>query len=200
MRGLHLVLFAAVAAACNDPPASSEAAKPEAADEAAEAAALERARSAGKELGGTLLRELMDALAKGEPADALDVCSAKARVITSEIGKTSSVRVGRSSLRLRNPSNAPPPWVKAWLDEQGERRAEGVQGLARIDVTPDGKVARFLAPITVEGPCLNCHGAREALSPRVVTLLSERYPEDAATGYAAGDLRGALWAETPVEP
>jgi hypothetical protein len=199
MRVLSLALLAALAAGCNDPPAGSEAAKPTSADEAAKTAALERARSAGKELGGTLLRELMDALGKGEPADALDVCSAKAQAITAEIGKTSSVRVGRSSLRLRNPKNAPPPWVKAWLDEQGERRAEGVQGFARIDVTPEGEVARFLAPITVEGPCLNCHGAAATLSPRVVALLSERYPDDAATGYAAGDLRGALWAETPVE-
>jgi len=30
--------------------------------------------------------------------------------------------------------------------------------------------------------------------------LAQRYPHDRALGYAAGDLRGALWAEAPVTP
>jgi hypothetical protein len=50
----------------------------------------------------------------------------------------------------------------------------------------------------VEAPCLSCHGPREAIVPAVVSSLEARYPDDRATGYAAGDLRGALWAEAEV--
>ncbi len=54
------------------------------------------------------------------------------------------------------------------------------------------------APIPVEGPCLTCHGARESLAPELRQALARRYPEDAAVGYAVGDLRGLVWAEVDV--
>jgi hypothetical protein len=190
------VLVVGLFAACSDPQAART--PPPAADDTVEAAARQRAETAAKQLGSTLLRELMSALAKSDPAAALEVCSSRAQAITADVAETSGVSVGRSSLRLRNPANAPPAWVRAWLDEQGERPAAGVTGFTRIDDAPGGKVARFLAPIVVDGPCLQCHGARDTLAPQVVALLEERYPEDAATGYSLGDLRGALWAEVDV--
>lgn len=37
---------------------------------------------------------------------------------------------------------------------------------------------------------------RDALSGMLTSAaLAARYPDDAATGYALGDLRGVLWAE-----
>jgi len=30
--------------------------------------------------------------------------------------------------------------------------------------------------------------------------LSTHYPDDAATGYQAGDLRGWFWVEVPLQP
>ncbi|HSQ74977.1 MAG TPA: DUF3365 domain-containing protein, partial [Bacteroidota bacterium] len=47
-------------------------------------------------------------------------------------------------------------------------------------------------PIITQSFCLTCHGARDALGGGVDSLLAVRYPEDLATGYAAGDLRGAI--------
>ena len=46
--------------------------------------------------------------------------------------------------------------------------------------------------------CLTCHGA--ALSPDVEAALAESYPEDHATGYSAGDLRGAFVVERVIAP
>ena len=190
-----VVIVAVLSAGCTDPPAS----EPKPAPKAAEQAALDEAKAAAKKLGSGLKKELQRALANGEPADALQVCATRAQPITAEVRGKTDVTVGRSSLRLRNPKNKAPAWVQAWLDAQGERKAAGVEGIARIDDTPGGKVARFLAPITIEGPCLNCHGAPDSLAPPVRDTLAERYPDDAATGYAPGDLRGALWAEAKVE-
>ena len=59
-------------------------------------------------------------------------------------------------------------------------------------------VARVALPIPMDAPCLVCHGAPEAIPDAVRSVLTERYPDDAATGYQAGELRGAIWAEAPA--
>ncbi len=161
--------------------------------------ALDRARFAAKALGGKLKGELMAALTSGTPADALEMCAGNAGTLTRGVGAQTGVRVGRSSLRLRNPDNQGPSWVTAWLTEQGERPVSGVEGFARVEETSQGKVARFLVPIGVEPPCLNCHGPAESLESDVRARLGRHYPMDAAVGYAAGDLRGAIWAEARVK-
>jgi hypothetical protein len=38
--------------------------------------------------------------------------------------------------------------------------------------------------------CLLCHGAQ--LAPGVSQVLTELYPEDKATGFSMGDIRGAF--------
>ena len=43
-----------------------------------------------------------------------------------------------------------------------------------------------------------CHGPREEISEEVIAKLDEYYPEDAATGFAEGDLRGWIWVEAPA--
>jgi len=40
--------------------------------------------------------------------------------------------------------------------------------------------------------CLKCHGS--TLAPGVDKVLSELYPQDKATGYKKGDIRGAFVA------
>ncbi|MFT5585670.1 MAG: hypothetical protein ACI9VR_003263, partial [Cognaticolwellia sp.] len=35
--------------------------------------------------------------------------------------------------------------------------------------------------------------------PATQTALTAAYPQDKATGYAAGDLRGAVWATAKVQ-
>ena len=111
--------------------------------------------------------------------------------MAAQVQSETGVRVGRASLRLRNPANAPPTWVSAWLTAQGQRRAEGVTGVRAAE----GGVARVLRPIAVEPVCVACHGDPSAMSPALRDALRAAYPEDRATGYQPGDLRGALWAE-----
>lgn len=164
----------------------------------AEALAQERAVAAAKTLGGTLKKRLGEALGAGKVPDALDVCSKEAAAIRAKVEAETGVRVGRASLRTRSPANAAPDWVAEWLKAQGERPAEGVAPMKQLAKGADGDVARFIAPIAVDPLCLHCHGPTESLATEVKKLLAERYPADAATGYAIGDLRGALWAEAPV--
>ncbi|MFW6049818.1 MAG: Tll0287-like domain-containing protein [Myxococcota bacterium] len=178
------------------PPAPPAEAQAEAGD--AKEQALERARTGARTLGQTLKGRLLAAMEEGGAPRAMEVCADEAQQLARGAAERTGTTVGRSSLRLRNPDNAPPDWVRDWLVDQGERKADGVEGFARVESAEDGEVARVLVPIAVEGPCVSCHGPREELSPEVRALLDARYPEDEAVGYGAGDLRGALYAEAPV--
>jgi len=154
--------------------------------------ALDRARALAKAVGGGLKTRLVAAMGEGGPAAAITVCADEAQNITRQaVGEGEAA--GRASTKLRNLDNAGPAWVRAWLASQGERAADAAP-LGRIE---DGR-ARVIVPIGVDGVCLNCHGAADGLSPEVIAVLAERYPTDQATGYAEGDLRGALWAEVPA--
>jgi cytochrome c553 len=160
----------------------------------------QRARSAIQTLGSSLKGRLVSTMKAQGPVAALDVCSTEAQTLTAEVAHTQGVLVGRSSLRLRNPANAPPDWVGRWLQEQGESAAEGVAGITRAATLDDGsQVVRVLKPLAIEAPCLVCHGPKEGRNAELAATLANRYPEDAASGYAVGDLRGAMWAEARVD-
>ncbi|MFA9471730.1 MAG: DUF3365 domain-containing protein, partial [Deltaproteobacteria bacterium] len=95
--------------------------------------------------------------------------------------------------RLRNPSNAPKPWMQPFLqvyETDPERREPGV-------VLIDDKTVGYVEPIFLQPLCVTCHGAE--LAPDLKAKLGELYPEDQATGYAAGDFRGVFWVELPRE-
>jgi hypothetical protein len=49
---------------------------------------------------------------------------------------------------------------------------------------------RYMQAQAVEGVCLLCHGTD--IAPDVRAALRARYPNDSATGYAMGELRGAI--------
>lgn len=165
-----------------------------AADPSPSEAALAAAEAAAVRFAGALKARVLESMGSVGPAGTVDVCSREAPAIKAAIEKETGVTLGRGSLRLRNPANAGPPWVQAWLATQGERKAEGVTGLRAV---VDGQ-ARVIKPIAVEGACLACHGPVEAQPAELRQALLARYPQDRATGYAMGDLRGALWAEVAV--
>jgi hypothetical protein len=59
---------------------------------------------------------------------------------------------------------------------------------------PDGNLAAT-HPIRVGEMCLQCHGERAEIGEKTLARIEELYPEDSATGFAAGDLRGWFWTE-----
>src|SRR5690606_8583150 len=62
------------------------------------------------------------------------------------------------------------------------------------------RLVEYMRPIVVQARCLACHGERERLAPTVRSLLDERYPNDEATGYRVGDLRGMVSVRVPLRP
>jgi hypothetical protein len=59
----------------------------------------------------------------------------------------------------------------------------------------DNGQAAALLPIKLQAQCLMCHGPAEKIPLEVKTQLAKLYPQDQATGFQEGDLRGWFWVE-----
>ena len=146
------------------------------------------ARAAAADLKKTLGGRLTAAMKDG-PDSAIDVCAKEAEKLSAEVGARHGVKIGRSSTRLRNPRNAPSPWVKDYLDGAAGKMVRDLAPAA-YDLKDDVGV---VLPIATEGLCVTCHGKKEELTPAVRTALEQRYPTDQATGFELGSLRGVVW-------
>jgi hypothetical protein len=100
------------------------------------------------------------------------------------------VTVGRTALRLRNPASVTPAWLGQTME--GWAKAPAAERQPTHRTLEDGRFV-YAAPITTQPVCLTCHGA--AVADDVKAAIAARYPKDEATGFAEGDLRGAVWVE-----
>lgn len=139
-------------------------------------------------LAAALLDKLTRVIMSSGPETAIAVCRDEAPKLAEKIGQERQVRIGRTSFRLRNPQNLPPAWAAEWIESRAEE--------PRFAKSDQGDLA-ILAPIRLKRECLMCHGAADQLAPAVVERLSSLYPQDQATGFAEGDLRGWFWIEVP---
>ena len=139
------------------------------------------------------LKQALEAgLAEG-PAEAIDVCRVRAPRIAASLS-TNGVRLGRTSHKLRNPENIAPAWANDILNTYLEDAAARKPVAVRL---ADGRVGHA-EPIIVQSLCLVCHG--EAPAPHIAEAIAGAYPEDRATGFRVGDLRGIFWVEYPERP
>ncbi|MCC6622205.1 MAG: DUF3365 domain-containing protein [Deltaproteobacteria bacterium] len=186
MKALGAIALGLALAACrSDEPAPVPGVQ-EAIDQRAQLALMQRAQVALGPFKKELKATLEGALAKG-PEAAIAVCAEVAPELAKR-ASTGGVTVGRTSDRLRNPRNTAPAWL-----------APMVKGLDEPKVVRlDGGRVGYAEPIVLQDMCTMCHG--KDLAPAIAERLKATYPDDAATGYAAGDVRGAFWAELTVEP
>lgn len=140
-----------------------------------------------------LLRELTDALARGGPTLAVNSCHVDVIKVTQRVGRQEGVAVGRTSHRLRNPTNAPRPWAAPLVAAYAGRQARDVDGFA-VDL---GDKVGLLRPIAHRPLCATCHGPADQIAPAVRATLADRYPADRATGFEEGEIRGWFWVEVP---
>ncbi|MEX2526534.1 MAG: DUF3365 domain-containing protein [Gemmatimonadota bacterium] len=153
-------------------------------------------------LAGGLVGRLSEALQEGGAAGAMEFCSTEAIPLTMALSQEHApgFEVKRTSLRIRNPGNAPDAWEERILRYVEAMEAEE-RGSAPETITaagPDGSF-RFYRTLRTVPMCLQCHGAEDALSPGVQEILHARYPDDRATGYETGDFRGLLRVEIPAD-
>jgi hypothetical protein len=151
----------------------------------------------------TLLQSrLQTAMAGGDPAAAITVCRDEAPAIAGQLSRESGWQVRRVGTRVRNPlTGSPDAWEQGQLALFARRIASGEapEGLSVWAVVeePAGRAMRYMKPITTGPLCLTCHGAVASQPPALRAALAREYPHDAATGYAAGELRGAFSLRRP---
>ncbi|MCK5903496.1 MAG: DUF3365 domain-containing protein [Cocleimonas sp.] len=157
-------------------------------------AAVEKAKAISKALGGALKTELQQAMKAGGPMVALTICNAKAMTITAQIAKEQNAQLSRVSLKERNPSNVPNEWQKKVLEDFDQRAAKGediaTMGFSEIVDHKGKKQLHFMKALPTGKVCLACHGAE--ISTNVKDSLAKMYPNDKATGYTLGQVRGAI--------
>ena len=78
---------------------------------------LTTSREAIQQLGSSLKSTLKNTLQKSGPIEAISVCNIEAPKITTGISNNTNVQIGRTSLKLRNPQNAPDAWEQKQLEE-----------------------------------------------------------------------------------
>jgi Protein of unknown function (DUF3365) len=155
--------------------------------------------SASDALLHTLMANLTAAMQENGAAGAIEFCSTSASGLTAEVVREVGVDMKRTSLRYRNPANAPDEQeIKALrhfqsvLSETGQLPGPLVLKAGRDEY-------RFYRPLTLAPPCLRCHGSAGEVDPTVQAILDERYPDDMATGYSAGDFRGVIRVSVPAD-
>lgn len=167
-----------------------------------ESADVAEARQIIQSFAQTLKGRLSTAISESGPVHAVGVCNVDAPRIAEEHEAASDWSVARTSLKVRNPDNAPDPWERRVLESFAQRAAAG-EDLATMEhvetVDTDGrKMLRYMKAIPMGGePCTTCHGSE--LDPELAARIDELYPEDQARGFEPGELRGAFTLARPVQ-
>jgi hypothetical protein len=163
--------------------------------QASETALREQACAAADALLQRLVGRLNQEYQQGGAGRGVQVCAQVAQTLTREVAREQGVQMRRVSLKNRNPRNAPDAWERQIL-QRWERDLQAGKPIGEVGEwrTQQGqRVYRYMRPIMLAMPlCLECHGDPQNIKPEVRRLIRQNYPNDKATGYKLGDLRGAF--------
>lgn len=158
------------------------------------------ARSSAGNLGSQLQQALRAAMQEGGPLAGIQVCKLQAPEIAEGVSGP-RLDVGRTSLKVRNPDNAPDAWEARILEDFERRLADG-EAPGEIEtfvIRNDGerRYGHWMKAIPTQGLCTVCHGTD--ISSDVAEAIDNAYPNDQARGYSVGELRGAFSVEVKLE-
>lgn len=145
-----------------------------------------------------VVQAMQTAVQENGPVGAIPVCKEKAPQFLQELRQQTGWSIRRVSLKARNPSTGTPDaWEVRQLADFDIRVANGAKPeqleVGEIVVAANGQRSyRYLKALPVTEVCLSCHGPADTLSVELKAALAKDYPQDRATGYAAGQVRGAL--------
>ncbi|HKK20421.1 MAG TPA: DUF3365 domain-containing protein [candidate division Zixibacteria bacterium] len=150
-------------------------------------------RDASNRLIGDFSRNLkgalMSAMAKGGAANAISVCSSEApQIAKAASGQYWSIK--RVSDRYRNPDNEADSHQLAIMDKFRDTIPDHLSDYSEWSGTDSARIFSYYKPIYIAPLCLNCHGGTDKIAPEAIAAIDAKYPEDHATEYKVGDLRG----------
>ena len=141
------------------------------------------------ELSGNLMSKMKEG---GIPL-AVEYCNTAALPLTSNISETEKATIKRTGLKIRNPLNKPNEEELRVLKKFSSRIEKKASPKPFVELDESGR-PHYYAPILVEKKCLMCHGTVDKeLSKSADSIIKSFYPNDLATGFSEGDLRG-IWS------
>lgn len=157
---------------------------------AAQSSRLEEARALSTSLQEQLSSKLMAAMKAEGPVHAIGVCHVEAPEIAAQLSRDGEVEVGRTALRVRNPANAPQAEHREVMRDFTKALNKNPEVIPETLITLDNGEQHYLRAIVMQPQCAACHG--KSIAPEVQAAITEKYPNDQATGFAVGELRGAF--------
>jgi hypothetical protein len=149
-----------------------------------------------KALATNLKKELGASMQAGGPVAAIKTCNIKAPEITEQLNSVDNVQIKRTSLRLRNPNNAADNWEQKVLTSFEEMLTTGtpIKDLVHSEkiVSAAQTTLRMMRAIPMQPVCLSCHGDKDTMNKDLIGALEQDYPNDLATGFSIGEIRGAF--------
>lgn len=142
----------------------------------------------------TMLGEVKKQLDSKPTHEVIHFCSKNAQGVREKL-KTlmpKGVEVRRVSDRIRNKKNIAIKKDLEIINYFKELKEDGKNLKREVKIVEEEKNYIFYKPLLISQKCTLCHGAKDTLKKEVVSTLKKLYPEDKATGYIQGDLRGLV--------
>ncbi len=202
IKGLSFSVLIMLAAACSpdqkqDTSGVREEMKSRELVRATDAEIMAKGNDLGKEIvkisQNTLQQALLKAIEEDGLVGAVDYCNANAYDLVKGLEDSLQVEIKRVSRRPRNPMDTPDSLEQLILEAYAYdfSPTNAVNQLQERD----DRTLIFTQPIAIaNGLCLNCHGTpKEEITDEVMVAIKSKYPNDVATGYSLGQLRG-MWS------
>lgn len=151
-----------------------------------------------------LKSELMAAMQEGGAVNAIEVCHVRAPEIAAAHSREGVWSIVRVTDQPRRPEHmASEHQLNVMANFADSAHAEEMYTEWRTTEAGDSTFV-YYQPIRIGGLCTNCHGTQDKLAEGVEAKLTGLYPQDQATGYEVGDLRGMFvvtmdWPEAKEE-
>ncbi len=148
------------------------------------------AKSALKVTAQTFQSALMTAIQEEGVPGAIQYCNTNAMEIVKKLEDSLNISIKRVTNKTRNPADSLTGIEKEIWEAYNY---DPSQATAQLQKFSDTELI-FTQPIMIgSGVCLNCHGGVGAeVTNENYELIKTLYPNDQATGYQLGDLRG-MW-------
>jgi hypothetical protein len=157
---------------------------------------LEVYRQQGKEIVkasfSALSSQLKSAMKQGGVPYALTFCNVTAMPITDSLAAHYDVDIKRVSTQNRNPDNAADALEESVISSLQKMMVASYDGINMVVLDQEENPV-YIQHIVLADQCLQCHGAPGTdITAANYEIIKTLYPDDKATGYRSGDLRG-IW-------
>jgi hypothetical protein len=154
---------------------------------------IEKAQAQSEALADRFQKQLLGTLTKTMESEgtagAVNACATAAPALAQQLSKESGASIRRTALRTRNPAAQADATEARTMESWVAAPLEGGRPKHWSSYEQNGEY-RFMRAIPTMPMCLACHG--ESIAPDVSAAIRARYPQDQATGFSAGQLRGAI--------